>query len=513
MSSSRRKVLMKNRQQALQTPVQPEPVIVEGRTPERLPLIEIEEKETIGFWHICMINNYFEIISEQLNLLLESGLYDKAEYIYAGCSGGPKELEKVKQLFSNHEKIKVSQISNIKNFEFPTLEHFKHIVEIRPDFFAFYIHTKGVSYPTNEGGKHWRDYMNYYTITRWKDNVGKLMEGYDTCGVKLIPKGAFPLHYSGNFWWANTGYVKTLPPINSLNKQDRFQAEMWICGNNPITATLCQKFVDYNTKGKFIPEKSRIVVHTLAYNLTTEVREATRLLYKQNANADFEHVIVDLGFPLVEGDKIPENIDKAKLMNAQENINTAIDYNSQFMSVRNEGVSQNWNMAFKQMKIANDDVLICADPDERPKNDGWLKAVKDVIVHGPNVAWCSLMMQEHLTYFQNSKRINIAGHNVYILSGSLNWAQGGFSGKFLNEIGGVPVPVGAPIYGWIESACSEKMKKGKYVVAVLADYFVEHTECSTLYREWKTDVTSNVKLGQVDFEIWLRRRQSLSPNV
>ena len=71
--------------------------------------------------------------------------------------------------------------------------------------------------------------------------------------MKLIG-GEWPLHYSGNFFWFYSGYVKTLPEIVTLDIKDRNNAEFWICsGKNPEAATLCQKFVDYNTKGKFIP--------------------------------------------------------------------------------------------------------------------------------------------------------------------------------------------------------------------------------------------------------------------
>lgn len=471
-------------------------------------LIPVGDKKIIGFWHICMINKYVDIISEQLDIILKSELYESVEYISAVCSGNINELAKVSELFVQYPKIRIQHTPNIKDYEFPTLEVLKHTADSNPEFFIFYFHTKGVSYPDHQGGKHWRDYMNHYVLKKWRDNVYKLKAGYSTCGVKLVPKGSFPLHYSGNFWWTNGSYVKTLRPIESLNKNNRFDAEMWICSNNPITATLCQTFVDYNTKGEFIPIKERIVVHTLAYNLSSEVKEATRLLYEQNNHDNFEHIIVDLGFPLLEKDKIPQDINKAKLLNSKENLNTALVHGSKFCSVKNEGVSQNWNLAKNQMDIQDNDVLICADPDERPKNKGWLAAIRDVIRHGKNIAWCSLMMKEHLPYMIRHKKINIHGYNVYILNGSLNWAQGGFNGKFLNEIGGVPVPKGAPIYGWIESACEEKMKQKGYVVAILADYFVEHTECSPLYRAWKTDVTSNVKQGQVDFEHWLIQRKA-----
>lgn len=465
-----------------------------------------EERRIVGFWHIYMINDYVKIVTEQLRLLLKSGLYDKAEYIYANVYGSDEDAAKIEQIFSRNRKIRVWRIPENETHEFPSLKVLHDHVHLRKPFFGFYIHTKGVSYPNNEGGKHWRDYLNYYNITSWQRNIDKLMEGYDTCGVKLIPSGVFPMHYSGNFWWANSDYLKTLKPIEELNFEDRYSAEMWVCSNNPQAATLCQKFVDYDTKGEFIPEENRIVVHTLAYNLSTEVRDAVRIVHEQNNNTRFEHLIVDLGFPIVKGNEIPQDIEKAKLANSHENIITAQTYNCKFISIRNQGVSQNWEKARQHMRIGDTDVLICADPDERTKNNGWLQAISDVIQYGDKIAWCSLMMEEHLPYCKNFNKVLIHGHSVYILEGSLNWAQGGFNGKFLNKIGGVPVPEGAPIYGWIESACHHKMRELGYKVAILADYFVEHTECSPLYREWKTDITTNVKNGQIDFEEWLLKK-------
>lgn len=465
--------------------------------------VPVAEKNVIGFWHICMINEYQSIIKEQLDLLIKSALYQKADRIYVGCSGDTIQLEKVRLLFADHDKMKIFFVQDIMQYEFTTLKYLKSMADSAISFFTFYIHTKGVSYPGNEGGKHWRDYMNYYTITCWKDNFEKLKEGYDTCGVKLIQKGDFEMHYSGNFWWANSDYVKGLKPIDSLDKTNRFNAEMWICSNNPIAATLCQKFVDYNTRGKFFPKKRRILVHTLAYNLTSEVEEATKLLYQQNDKDNFEHVIVDLGFPIVEADKIPSSIDAAKLENAQLNIYTAMKYSSKFLSFANKGVSQNWEFVRQQLDVTDNDVLICCDPDERPKNNGWIKAVSDVLFNGNKIAWCSLMMKEHEQFISKLEKFNVGGYDVYFVEGRINWAQGGFSGKFLNEIKGIPVPEGAPIYGWIEDACVKKMQPLGYRVAILADYFVEHTECSPLYREWKTDVTTNYLQGQVTFDEWL----------
>lgn len=255
-------------------------------------------------------------------------------------------------------------------------------------------------------------------------------------------------------------------------------------------------------------QNSRTIVHTLGFNLTSEVEQTVRSLYEQNDKKDFQHVLVDLGFPLTDGKIIPQNIAEAKEINNKTNRRVAEHFGSQFMALKNTGVSQNWEMVRQYMSIGDNDALICADPDERPKNRGWVKAVSDVLLSGENIAWCSLMMKEHLPYMKNHDPRMINGHKVYMINGVLNWAQGGFSGKFLNLIGGVQVPKGAPIYGWIEEACTRQLKQLNYRVAILADYFVEHTECSPLYRAWKTDITTHVAKGQIDFETWLRKKSS-----
>lgn len=213
-----------------------------------------EHTKVIGFWHICMINNYVEIITEQLQLLVSSGLYEKASGIFVGCAGTTEDFMKTVELFIPYPKIKLLSCFPVKEYEFPTLKMIRSEAETEEDFFAFYIHTKAVTFPKSEGGKHWRDYMNYYIITQWEESFNKLRSGFDTCGVKLLQKGTFPTHYSGNFWWAKNTYIKRLATIDSLNKKDRFEAEMWLCKNKPNASSLCNKFVDYNTKGKFIAD-------------------------------------------------------------------------------------------------------------------------------------------------------------------------------------------------------------------------------------------------------------------
>lgn len=220
----------------------------------------------LGFFHICAINHYYEIISEQLKLLVDSKLYDKSEAIFVGVLG---EIEKVEALFKDYPKIKIlSHSTDLKKYEFLTLKLLREKSRTET-FYGYYFHTKGVSYPDNIGGDHWRDYMNYYLLTKWRDNVDKLNEGFDTCGVKYIDKG-FPAHYSGNFFWFKSEYAKNLAALYRVNTKDRYAAEMWLCSNNPKAACLCDYFVDYHTKGNFEPEMAKAL--SIYANKTTPIK-------------------------------------------------------------------------------------------------------------------------------------------------------------------------------------------------------------------------------------------------
>jgi hypothetical protein len=254
----------------------------------------------------------------------------------------------------------------------------------------------------------------------------------------------------------------------------------------------------------------KIIIHTLAFNLPSEVRIATKQLYEKNKDCEFVHIIVDLGFPLEMGADVPVDIDQAKRNNTEQLKAIAAKYGSTYIQFKNEGVSQNWTSVMRAISLEDDDVLICADPDERPMENGWVKAVATVLRSEHKIAWCSLSMPyarvKDSMDAGNYNLVNIGGYETYIMKGQFNWPQGGFNGAFLNKIGGIPVPKGASIYGWLEHACFPLMAQHGYAWAIVRDYEVDHTECSPLYREWKTEVTSMVHKGQMQFEDWLRTK-------
>lgn len=256
----------------------------------------------------------------------------------------------------------------------------------------------------------------------------------------------------------------------------------------------------------------RTIVHTLGYNVPDMVAETAALTVGMNEDAPFEYLIAHLGFPLSEfheQEVTKESIINAKLNNGVAIREIAASLNAQVSTLKNLGVSPNWEQVRKLMNVGVNDVLICADPDERPQQDNWVHAISEVIAADPRIAWCSLMMKEQEPLLASGRfrytEKKIAGHRVYIMHDVMNWAQGGFSGRFLDQIGGVPAMDRAPIYGWIEGAATEQFGI-RWDWCILADFYVEHIASPPLYGEWKQWVTSDQVIRnneQIGFEQWL----------
>jgi len=251
---------------------------------------------------------------------------------------------------------------------------------------------------------------------------------------------------------------------------------------------------------------------TLAYNLPSEVEKVTKLLYELNPITTFKHLIVDLGFPLEKGDRIPKDIEMAKLFNSSKLKDIATKYGSDYARMPNIGVSQNWTQVYEYLKPLDSDILIGCDPDEHPKKKGWVRAMGQVI-REKNLALCSLMMVDHVPLIAKMPHgeHNVAGHRIYyVANSSLNWALIGVSGKFLNLIKEIPYPLEAPIYGWIEAMLYPSMTYHGMNWCILADYMVEHTDyqhghpgTSSLLREWKNQIVYKVSEGQMLFDEFL----------
>jgi hypothetical protein len=183
--------------------------------------IECYENTTplVVFYHIAAIGDWKSIVKEQLQLIKKTKLYDKCTNIYIGFLGNKKEI-----LPFLDNKIKLIYHSvNVKEYEKPTINKLLEFSKNHNLHYVLYIHNKG---STNKlcnninGQYYWRQLMNYWNIEKHTDNIYYLNKGYLTSGINIRND-----HYSGNFWWANSNYIKKL---NYINSDDRLAAEFWL---------------------------------------------------------------------------------------------------------------------------------------------------------------------------------------------------------------------------------------------------------------------------------------------
>lgn len=194
-----------------------------------------------GFYHICALHNFKDVVAEQLSVLYESGLYDRSIAIYISLTGPPdldmEAIEHAKTMlaeFDKQRKFKIVYLStDISVFERPIL-HFMHGVSHRfsqePALF-YYLHTKGVSQQhqktANQNIAQWRQMMQFFVIEQWP----KCMEALSTNSIAGVNWRTWPMpHFSGNFWWARSDYVASLP---SRIGTEYYEPEAWIGSGKP----------------------------------------------------------------------------------------------------------------------------------------------------------------------------------------------------------------------------------------------------------------------------------------
>ncbi len=207
--------------------------------------------------HTFCLNHYGLILLSKLKKIKQTGLMDSVDKIlipvfnFRECDAmffdGLKKLS---------EKIELVFLSDIKyNNEADTLNYIKSIIEkIEQNTPILYMHTKGVSRiepRTKKNISVWNRYLDYYCIGQWEIAVEKLKE-YDTVGPF---KGTN--HYSGNCFWVNSDYIKTLPYISDENYHLLNRGEFWIGLNPKLTQyemnTVVFPGIDFY-KDYYIPE-------------------------------------------------------------------------------------------------------------------------------------------------------------------------------------------------------------------------------------------------------------------
>lgn len=221
------------------------------------------------FYHFYCCENskvWTEILDEQVSLILTSNLVHNLSKIDVSVIVRTQEdVEKAIDEFGKH-KIKMN-LEFIRNpFEtdkqmMESLDGDQTITEnytmkkIYAEVFndpskcnIGYIHSKGITSHLKDDDygqqryKLWRQFLNWGVIENWEKCINAL-DTHDIAGANYFDYPA--KHYSGNFWWATSDYIRRLPDPSTTywwktlqasatdywlrNCSDRFRDEQWPC--------------------------------------------------------------------------------------------------------------------------------------------------------------------------------------------------------------------------------------------------------------------------------------------
>lgn len=186
------------------------------------------------YFHCYCFGSYASVLYNKYKKINNSELLKNIDNFYVIVSNAQERHKDFLQQFSTlSNKIKIINLPNpVFNDESDTLNF---ILQKSNDSSTnrriLYLHTKGVTHSHQLVKKNvdaWVEYLDLYNIHKWKECVDAL-DTNDVAGG--LYESSHPKHFSGNFWWANTNYIKTLPEITEKNYKLFNRGEFWILSN------------------------------------------------------------------------------------------------------------------------------------------------------------------------------------------------------------------------------------------------------------------------------------------
>lgn len=189
-----------------------------------------EKVPIVGAYHVATFPGWEPLVIEQCSRLRDSGLCDATDRILVGVVG---EFAVARRVIREQlgEKAEIHDGGSLSAYEFPTLE-LLHQAAKTEDFLGWYIHTKGVS-SGSEGAAIHRRQMESVVLDNFRA-CREVLREHDACGAEWRLTGfdePHP-HFGGNFFWARSDYLASLPSPLTLDQSNRYEAEFWL-GKNP----------------------------------------------------------------------------------------------------------------------------------------------------------------------------------------------------------------------------------------------------------------------------------------
>jgi len=113
-------------------------------------------------------------------------------------------------------------------------------------FYGLYIHTKGTTM-VSQSQNSWRNFLMYWLVQKHDICIDILNRGFYTIGVNFLVN-----HYSGNFFWFSSDYLKESLLIVDVN--NRYCAEFFLFENKKKNKHIC-----LSPENRFLSEKDNVI--------------------------------------------------------------------------------------------------------------------------------------------------------------------------------------------------------------------------------------------------------------
>lgn len=187
------------------------------------------------FWHICQMNNWKNVVEDQYATIINSKLINVIDKIFINFTG--TDHKEINFLKDKEPKIEIINFTTKYNdYERPCLHKMLEWSQVNKSN-ILYIHTKGVSRPKNHNVWLWRKMLEKWLIFEHTECINLLFDN-DVVGVNFLDSGLkyqkisnenHCVHFSGNFWWSKTEYIKTLPKIREDISDLSANRQHWLC--------------------------------------------------------------------------------------------------------------------------------------------------------------------------------------------------------------------------------------------------------------------------------------------
>lgn len=271
---------------------------------------------------VCFIHYYGTaeapgIFAEIVEALLDSGMFANLTALHLSLHGDPYFGPFVREINRISDKLIIHHASNYGSSvgESATLMLIRdHAIASRSVHAICYIHTKGAT-NNSDIQQAWRQYMLDFVVYCWRNAEDKL-NSYHLWGVNWSFSNfhfddQFPIdqwqrpcgHFMGNFWWARSDYIATLPSLDTT-QGSRYLAEAWVGLRSARVFNAMRSCYappdEIIRREEYLPIRNRLLMPTISMEISAETVRSygAKRLKSTNPSADlyrhdpnWDHVI------------------------------------------------------------------------------------------------------------------------------------------------------------------------------------------------------------------------------